>query len=198
MNLPTLLVDAIAKWKFVVAVLGVLLLYSGVIYYAGYNKADNKWRAAISASTTVEVRRDTVFVAQDANSGTFSAQALVDAKARKKIAEVVRQANELVGVYATENDSLRAINANLTLQLETALEPKLIHLSTVELGDLILKYYPADSTANVYQYQPPPVKTVTIYQERLVLEPQSIWTTMGHVAIGVATGVVVGYAVTHR
>jgi hypothetical protein len=181
---------------------GAFLLILGAVYLAGHrdgwNEADNKWKADISNADYQTVRIDTISVVQQPQGGTFSSSPLSDDGAKTKVDEAVERIKTLVGVYATENDSLRQINRQLTTSLQLALEPKLIKLSTPELGDLILKYFPADSSANVYRHLPPPVKTVTVYQEKVVIQPQSTWMTVGHYAVGIAVGVVAGYVISHK
>jgi hypothetical protein len=202
MNLPPTALNIFAKWQLYATVVGIAIVYTGAVYLKGHSDGvdttNDHWKAAIADAKPVEVHRDTTYQAQKPDSGTFTAQAILNAKYQKKVAQVIQQAQELVGTYANENDSLKAINANLTSQLQSALQPKLIHLQTAEIGDLILQYFPADSSANVYKHTPPPERVVTVYLEKPVLEPQSMWTTVGHVAIGVATGAVLGYIISHK
>jgi hypothetical protein len=202
MNLPPAVLNIFAKWQLYATVVGIAIVYTGAVYLKGHSDGvdttNDHWKAAIADAKPIEVKRDTSYHTQKPDSGTFTAQAILNAKYLKKVEQVVQQAQKLVGIYVNENDSLKAINANLISQLRIALAPKLIRINTKEVGDLVLQYFPADSSANIYKHIPPPERVVTVYLEKPVLEPQSTWTTIGHVAIGVATGAVLGFIVAHH
>ena len=202
MNLPPVVMNLLAKWQTYTIIAGVVAAVLGATYLKGHSdgvdQTDNKWKAAIADAKDKVVKVDTIFLPQKPSEGTFSPQAIVDAAYQKKVTAVIDEARNLAVAYGTRADSLQAINTQLEARLELSLEPKMIHLATTELGDLILKYYPADSSANVYRYQPPPEKVVTVYQEKLVMEPRSDWETAAHYVIGVAVGIVAGYAIGHH
>jgi len=159
----------------------------------GEGQMDTKWRAEIAAARPVERHRDTVFVPRKPYTGTFQPKTITVVEHNKKIAEVTAQAMELTQAYANKVDSCRAINKQVTAAYIQALQPRLIELETPELGKLILRYFPADSTANIYEHHPPPIKEVIIYRDKLVLEPRSDWETVGYVVLGTTIGGLIMY-----
>ena len=194
--------DIVDHWK-EYALLGCAILAAFVGTYFkghsdGFDEADNGWRAAIAEAKPVEVHRDTLWMPAKPDSSSFAVQTILKAEYQKKVQALVNQAQVLSATYANKEDSLQAINANLTLHLQSALSPKLIHLSTPALGDLVLKYFPADSSANVYKHIPPPERVVTVYLEKSVIEPESTWTTIGRYTLGIAVGAVMGYVIASQ
>ena len=201
-NLPTQILSIIGRWKLYAAIAAGVIILSGAIYLKGhsdgFSESDNKWKAAIGQAKDKVVRIDTVFITQRADTGTFIAKPIADDSYKAKVKAVIEQTRQLASIYATAADSLEQINQQLAARLELALAPKLIHLNTPALGDLIIRYFPVDSTANVFQHQPPPLKTVTVYEEKVVLIPESTWVTVGHYALGAAVGILTGYAIAHK
>ena len=195
MTLPDI-ASLIPKWKTYAAIAGIALAIATGLYFKGhsdgYNEADDQWKAAFAVATFKEVKRDTVYIPAKPESGHFaSTPATADAAYQARVDRIVDTSAVAIGRYITVNDSLRQSNLQLKSRLQLAFAPRLIHLQTPAIGDLILRYFPADDSANVYQYTPAPRQVVTVYTEKLVLEPRSDLETAAYIALGTGVGILV-------
>lgn len=187
-------IGTVPRWQLYSAIAGIVACILGGIYFKGhsdgYDSADTKWRDKLTNAKPVETHRDTTHISQPTETGAFQAKVdSISQQYQKKVAKAVSAAMELTQAYQSESDSLRARCDQLQHRLEASLAPKLIHLQSKTIGDLILQYFPADSSANVWKHTPPDREVVTVFMEKPVLEPRSDWEVVGYVAIGTGVGI---------
>lgn len=182
---------------FLIGLTAFVLLGAGIFIKGcnyGENRKDAEYKTAISEGKLVERSRDTTSTPQAPVEGHFGTQTLKDPTYDAKVRQAVQAAYQRGKLEASQQhlsdlDSANAVISILGDELDKAYQPKLGHIKTPSIGELWFTFYPVDSTANVFRHEPPPLKTIYVTNDKLVLVPRSNLETAGYVVAGAGFGI---------